>query len=358
MPRGAWPRSAVVALLLLLTAVTAWELRVRAEGYAPCRNDSSDLWARTRARVGDDPGQLVLIGSSRILFDLDLATCRDSLGVTTPVQLAMPGTNPLALLEDLAQATDFRGTLLLGATPGLWFVPMGEPVARARQAVGRFHNWSPSQRVGLEIAEELQTRLAFINAEDLALTMLMQRLDVPDRPGAAPNIPPPGPPYFAWPDAHRQNRMWAQCGFGTPLAERIQQIWLPLFTPPPPPPHLSPEEFGEMMAGHMEATLGRIAAACETLRARGARIVWVRPPSSGRLRALEGETTPREAFWDRMLAASGAPGIHFEDHPELAGFACPEWSHLTAADAVRYSRALMPHLKRALGGWTDGAGDS
>ena len=54
-----------------------------------------------------------------------------------------------------------------------------------------------------------------------------------------------------------------------------------------------------------------------------------------------------QAFWDRMLAVTGAPGIHFEDHPELAGFDCPEWSHLTAADAVRYSRALMPLMAAA-----------
>ena len=350
VPGGAWPRSAIVAVVLLLLATTAWELHVRGEGYAPCRNDSSDLWARTRAEVSDDPNQLVVIGSSRILFDLDLQTCLDSLAVTSVVQLAMPGTSPLQLLEDLATEEDFQGTLLLGATPGLWFVPEGSPVERARQAVGRYRNWSPSQRAGLEIAEELQTRLAFINAEDLTLPVMLGAVSVPNRPGAAVNLPPRTPPYFAWPDARRQNRMWEKCDFDTPLATRIQQIWLPLFTPPPPPPHLTEEEFGAMMAANSQSILDRIAAATATLRARGVRIVWVRPPSSGELRGLERKFGPRAGLWDRMLAVSGSPGIHFEDYPELAGFTCPEWSHLTARDAVLFTRALMPLVRGALAG--------
>jgi hypothetical protein len=84
------------------------------------------------------------------------------------------------------------------------------------------------------------------------------------------------------------------------------------------------------------------------VRERGGRIVLVRPPSTSILRDLEHKFAPREAFYDRMLAVTNAPGIHFEDHPELASFDCPEWSHLTAEDAVKFTTALMPLLEQAL----------
>ncbi len=351
MPRGPWPRAGLIALVIFLLAMAGWELRVRSEGYAPALNDSSDLWAQARSRVTDDPAQTVIVGSSRIQFDFDLDTWQAQTGGDRAVQLAMPGTNPVALLEDIA-GSDFRGNLVLGVTPGLWFAPAGPPVERAAGALGRYRNWSPSQRVGLVLGMALQRRLALINAEDLTLAALLGRIRLTDRPGAAPNLPPLLPPYFAATEADRQARMWPHCEFGSPLAAKIQQVWLPLFTPPPPPPHLSAEEFQGMLAANSEAHLERVRAAVAAIRARGGRVVFVRPPSAGRLRELERQYSPREACWDRLLAVTGAPGLHFEDHPQLAGFDCPEWSHLTAADAVRYSRALMPMLAAALAGQT------
>jgi len=317
-------------------------------GYSPSLNDSSDLWASLRARVGKAPEQTVIVGSSRILFDFDLDTYARYFGTGRPIQLAMPGTNPTELLESVASEETFKGTLILGVTPGLWFVPEGSPVEHARKAVGRFENWSPSQRAGLVLGKPLQKSLAFMNPEDLKLQALIDHIELPNRPGAKANLPPQFPPYFSSLDDHRQARMWDHCDFGTPLARKIQQIWIPLFTPPPPPPHLSEEEFGQMMAANVQSHLDRIHAAVTALRRRGGRVVFIRPPSTGTLRELENQFTPRQGFYERMLAAAEAPGIHFEDHPELAAFDCPEWSHLTAEDAVRFTTALMPLLEGTL----------
>jgi hypothetical protein len=77
--------------------------------------------------------------------------------------------------------------------------------------------------------------------------------------------------------------------------------------------------------------------------------VFVRLPFSGALNELEYKTTPRNRTWDPLLQATGAPGIYFEDFPELAGFNCPEWSHLSAGDSVEFSKRLVPHLRGALG---------
>src|SRR5207253_547896 len=89
--------------------------------------------------------------------------------------------------------------------------------------------------------------------------------------------------------------------------------------------------------------------AVEKLRARGGKIVFVRLPVSGGLKALEDQTTPRKQTWDPLLQGTRAPGIYFEDFPELASFNCPEWSHLSAGDSVEFSKRLVPHLRAALG---------
>jgi len=350
VPRGKWAASGLLAAVLAVTIIAGWEIQVRRMGYQPSLNDTADRWSLVRSRVGDQPGQTVIVGSSRIMFDFDLETYAARFGTDRPLQLAMPGTNPVALLEHVAAEEDFDGTLILGVAPGLWFVPQGMPVENANRAIGRYDNWSPAQKFGVRVAGFLQRRLAFIEPEDLALGPLLRRIPLKDRPGAVPNLPPALPAYFAGMDDYRQARMWDRCDFGTERAKLIQQTWIPLFTPPPPPPQLSAEEFGEMMKKNTEAYLERIRVAVDKVRARGGKVVFVRPPSSGTLRELENKFSPREKTWDLMLQTTGAPGIHFEDHPELSAFECPEWSHLNAADAVLWSQALMPFLEDALNG--------
>lgn len=339
--------SAILAAILALAVTGAWEMRVRAMGYRPGINDTSDLWASKRSKIGDSPEQTLIIGASRVQFDFDLAAYTRHFEIDVPIQLAMPGSNPMEILEDVATNTSFGGRLILGITPGLWFVPEGRPVEVSRTALGRYRNWSPSQRAGLWLAVPLQRTFAFINQEDLTLPVLIDRIDLANRPGTAAHLPPQLPPYFGGTDIYRQARMWDACDFGTPLAQKIQQIWLPLFTPPPPPPHLSEDEFRQMMAGHVEAQLARFGHAVETIRKRGGRIVLVRLPSSGTLRELENQFTPRAVFFDGMVRAAGAPAIHFEDYPQLASFECPEWSHLRAEDATRFTEALLPLLEDA-----------
>jgi hypothetical protein len=90
----------------------------------------------------------------------------------------------------------------------------------------------------------------------------------------------------------------------------------------------------------VESQIARAAAAVRKLRARGVEVVFVRPPSDGRYLEFENRAMPRTATWDVLLARTGAPGIHFEDYPDQRGLDIPEWSHLSAASAVRYTEAL------------------
>ena len=86
----------------------------------------------------------------------------------------------------------------------------------------------------------------------------------------------------------------------------------------------------------------------DKIRSRGGEVVFLRFPSSGDLREKERMLHPREQFFDRLISETDTVGIHFEDYASLDGFTCPDWSHLTRADAVLYTRNLIPILQTAL----------
>jgi hypothetical protein len=149
-------------------------------------------------------------------------------------------------------------------------------------------------------------------------------------------------------DRDRRNWMIEQAARPGKLQDRVRSVWPALFTPPPPPSYIPREAFMAGMGKAIEARFADTAAAVKKIRARGGKVIFVRFPVSGPLKELEDKATPRAGPWTRILRETGAPGIYFEDHPELAGFTCPEWSHLSAPDSVEFTKRLLPHLKQAL----------
>ena len=112
---------------------------------------------------------------------------------------------------------------------------------------------------------------------------------------------------------------------------------------------LAPSEHEPSAAELVEAEQKQIARAVQAvtqLRSHGAQVIFLRLPSSGDFLAYENRKFPRAQTWDALLAATGAPGIHFEDHPELQGYYLPEWSHLTRSEANRFTAALYNLIAR------------
>jgi hypothetical protein len=96
----------------------------------------------------------------------------------------------------------------------------------------------------------------------------------------------------------------------------------------------------------IDAQIQRAVDVVAKLRARGVQVLFVRPPTAGRYLEFDNKVFARSRTWDVLLARTGAPGIHFEDYPEMQGLELPEWSHLSAADAQRYTEALYRIIER------------
>jgi len=345
IPPAPWRGITVTTTVIVIAATVAWEFYARSLGYGPTLNDNEDLWTLRRRAV--EPESIVIIGDSRAWYDVDLDEFQKGLG-KRPIQLAGGGMCGFPILEDLAKDESFHGTIICSIVPRIFFAPPGTPpFGRGDKVVKRFHSQTLSQRASEYLAMPLEERVAFLKQEELTLDDYLKRLPIPNRPGA--QVPPSLPPYFGTLDRERRSRMTEECARpGSELAKRIQQLWIPLFTPPPPPSYIPKDVFMAKIGESIQKRFADITAAIEKLRARGGKIVFVRFPLSGGLKELEDKTTPRDKIWDPLLQMTHAPGIYYSDYPELKDFQCPEWSHLSAGDSVEFSKRLVPHLKETL----------
>jgi hypothetical protein len=339
IPERRWGRILAATAVICALAVSGWEVWLRRHGSEVALDDDADLWAAARARLDvSRPDALVLIGDSRTLFDIDLEVLERGLGGPAPVQLATVGTNPLYLLEYFAADQHFHGTVLSGFSPALYFTPPGKKETLPRRGIERYENWSLAQKASFELFLPLDRRLTFLNKEQFDLRSFVEQIDVPQRDGVAGNFVP-------WisiiDDVDRRARLRRRVETDEAFRNRVRDTWMLRLPPPPPDPVLARAQ----REGERHRTLWRAFAAVEKIRRRGGRVIYLHLPSSGRVREFEQRAFPRPHFWDALLAATGAPGIHYQDHRELAGFDCPEWSHLSASDSVEFTRRLVPLLK-------------
>ena len=97
----------------------------------------------------------------------------------------------------------------------------------------------------------------------------------------------------------------------------------------------------------MNKQIDRAAVAVAKLRQRGVQVAFIRMPSGGDYYAFEQRAFPRATTWDVLLQKTNTLGIHFEDYPQLQGYTLAEWSHLTHAEADRFTAAVVPIVQRA-----------
>jgi hypothetical protein len=142
-------------------------------------------------------------------------------------------------------------------------------------------------------------------------------------------------------DADRTPHLWQKLETDPPYRAIVRRTWAARFDRPPPD-----MDTPAKAQAVIDAQIQRAVVAVGKLRARGVAVVFVRAPSIGPYYAAEQRDLPRARTWDLLLQRTGATGIHFEDYPQLQGYDQPEWSHLSAAEAQRFTAALVPLAER------------
>jgi hypothetical protein len=339
MRASPYVKAGLLALGLLIGFVTVWEVYLRGQDFGISYNDDEALWAHHRQRIyRATAANPVVIGSSRIKFGLDQSTWEATTGAA-PVQLAMVGTSPRPLLADLARDPDFKGTVLVGITEGLFFAPSGSPPeAQALKATAFYPKWSIAGRAGFSLNRLLESRLLFLDEERFSLRAMLKELPVSNRPEVF--AIPAFPVEFVTSDFNRQTSITPAFLADTALQNKQRAIWMYIFTKAPKMP---------MPDSVLTGIFRSVASDVAKIRERGGQVLFVRMPSTGAVYELEKVAFAREKYWDRLLAETGAPGIHFADYPQLSGYACPEWSHLSPADASTFTADLIRIIEQKTG---------
>ena len=316
VPEQAWGRVLAGVLVLVVLFVGCWEWYWRAFGAQPGLANTDGLWAIERRRIDEGEGDAtVLLGSSRVYFDVQVPVWQHLEG-RRPVQLSFEGTTPLVALGDLADDPKFTGRVLVGVAPDVF-----SPAIQFRGTAARYtHKESPSERIGQWLSMcFIEPYLAF-DDPDFALRTVLVRQPWPKRPGRdwGDSVR-----KLAVIDSVRNMHMWSKVETDAAYRELARNIWRQDFKPSPDDPSAA-----EVRKTALEE-IDKAAKAVAKLKARGIKVLFVRLPSSGEYLAYERRVFPRADTWDQLLARTGAPGIHFEDYPQLQGYELPEWSHMT-----------------------------
>jgi hypothetical protein len=330
-------------LALLTLLVGGWEWYWRAYGVRPSIGNTLGLWAIQRRRIDAGEGNAtVLIGASRLYFDIQLPVW-ERLDGRRPIQLSFEGTSPLTAVEDLAVDPKFTGRLIIGVAPDILF----SGFAYRAGAVRYVRKESPSQRIGQWLSMHFIEPYFAFDDPDYALQTVLARQPWPKRPGKAWFV---SVRKLAETEADRNSYLWSKVETDPQYREMARSIWRQDFQPSagnPPPEEARKTE---------KEQIDRMGKAVAKLRARGINVLFVRMPSAGEYLAYENREFPRARTWDVLLAATGAPGIHFEDYPQLQGYYLPEWSHMTRSEAERFTTALYGIIAHDF--WGPGAAGS
>ena len=328
-------KSLIIGLIGAMLSLTAWELYWHNQGFIANLDDDNNLWAIHRARVEDASKEdVIIIGSSRAYFDLQLNAWEEKTG-RRPIQLAIEGSSPQYLFDDLVNNTDFAGSIIVGVTESLFFstvFPQAPPNQLVVERVQHYKDRTYAERLNHQLSIPLQNSFAFISdlsgTDGIKLEALLNKVEIGER------VPNPMPPFhgFSNTDITRNLRMTDRTVTDTAFAGTIKKVWM---------------FFGNAGKDHVpekDATTNLFVKNVQKLKERGGNVILLRCPSSGDVRKFELKGFPRTEYWDQLVEKAEVPAYYYEDHPELKDFDCPEWSHLSGEDADKFTRAFVTLL--------------
>lgn len=333
-------KAGLFAFLISLIALISWEIHLRNKGNKVSYDDNEALWASKRAMVYDPQDKAtVFIGSSRIKYDLDISTWYAITG-NRAIQLSNVGSNPRLVLEDLANDENFKGKLIIDVTEDIFFSEAAFYDGKTKKKIAYFKALTPTQRFSFLVNHFLESQFVFLDQNNFSISAMLDKAQIlPPRPEVFPGLY--FPMGFTLSNFERQSYMTPDFVADTSQHNAVSGVWAY---------GLKQRSKFKLPTEKLDAIFNSVKRDVDKIKARGGQVLFVRPPSSGPYWEAEMKGFPRAAYWDRLLKTTGCQGIYFKDYPATADFICPEWSHLTPADAVIYTKNLIQILEEK--GWS------
>ena len=241
-------------------------------------------------------------------------------------------------MEDLANDADFKGRLVVDVTEGLFFSSDPGNAKRPNEGLKYVKDHTPAQTASFQISQLLESQFVFLDKEWLSLGACLDKIPVSNRPGVFKFGGFPSD--FGRVMFNRQEYVTDKFVADTALRNKVKTIWEEFGKAKKTPPASGPK---------LDSILDQVKIAVDKIKARGGQVLFVRTPSSGIFRVREDKGFPREKYWERILATTQCPGIHFADYPRIAHFDCPENSHLSLSDAKVFTKEFIRILSEEKG---------
>jgi hypothetical protein len=281
---------------------------------------------------GDDPDQVVFIGTSRMRFAMDPERFAGVFGGPGPVQLAVDGSGCAPVLRHLSRDESFRGIVVCEVMPAVFFTgpgldEEGRGEGIAEEYVKQYEaRRSPLLGIEQRLRQRVQRTLV-CRLGDLHPRYVLGALRRTHRP--------PGPNFrVTLPDRSVRADFTK-----APDLAGLEKLFVETYDDVVAAP---PSEF--------QKTLQATEEMVSRIHRRGGQVVFVRLPVSGPLRAAEERIFPRPRYWDVLAGRTEALTIPFEDYSTLRRFHCPDGSHLDQRDVPAFTEALAAVIKEKLRG--------
>lgn len=295
----------IVLCALALGTTEAWW---RVVGSRP---QGSDLlaFARIRRAARYSSNAVVLLGSSRVVDDIDPLVLKAEIPEHEFFQLGINGQGPMPVLEDLAKDENFRGSVLCEFHQR-YMLP--DYPAESLKYLRFYNREQYGDFIDTWLSEQVKEHFAFTSINLWGFVAEKLRT----------SKPPEG--------VRREDRFFALHLRGRDNS-RLQKKWLDMAATE-----------GGFAAGPIGTRSGmyRIPGWVEAIRRRGGDVVFVQMPVSGPLRQMENEKFPNRDDVAGILSAHQINLISSASEPSLQAFVCLDGSHLDAADAVQFSASL------------------
>jgi len=216
-------KAALLMVVIVIAVVGSWEIFLRHKGVDACYDDAPALFAHARTMIYQPTDKAtVFIGSSRMKYDLDIATWEKDTH-TEAIQLSCIGSTPIPVLVDLANDPQFKGRLVVDVTEILFFSNNPFFAERPVKGLKYFKNFTPAQKASLGLDRLVESQLVFLDKDNYSLNAELDKLEIPNRPGffAIPLFPM----EFERTAFNRQSYMQEKMVSDTNLQNRVKGIW-------------------------------------------------------------------------------------------------------------------------------------
>ena len=307
------------AIFIIIVALGSWELFWRYQGFCASVEDDMNIWHLQRSKISEKT-KIVFMGSSRIQLGLHPDVFIEQIGIP-PVNLSIDGNPPFAVLKDLANDKGFSGVVFCSIIPR-WLAEKSPEKNRASKWVRKYH------------------KRTLLSKMDTFLSILIQNTFVFRYPGLSPEKLKkqlkkgkcPVPSYSPMRSDRFREAMFTDQNTPKILASRIKRE-----------KEISQQSI-IISSGEFTERIQNLKEDVKKIRQRGGAVIFIRMPSSGKVREIEAATWPKARYWDVFADMISEPTIHFEDFMELRRFNCPDGSHLDVADAEKFTRQLLKIL--------------